>query len=59
MNIQMVDLRSQYELIREEVNFAIQEVIDSSKFINGPAVNSFSEDLKTYLNTCKQLIVTS
>ena len=36
MKITMVDLHGQYERIREEINNAIQEVLDTTAFINGP-----------------------
>ena len=49
-NIQMVDLNGQYLKIKDEVNNAIQEVIDSSAFIKGPAVKLFEEDLQNYLS---------
>ena len=47
--IQMVDLRSQYINIKPEIDSAIQEVIDSCAFINGPAVKNFQEALEKYL----------
>ena len=47
--IHMVDVRSQYLKIKEEVDAEIQKVIDSCAFINGPAVKSFASDLKDYL----------
>lgn len=47
-NIQMVDLRSQYEIIKSEVNQAIQEVLDTTAFINGPQVKEFATNLATY-----------
>ena len=47
--IQMVDLKSQYENIKPEVDAAIQEVIDATAFINGPAVKRFQEHLEQYL----------
>ncbi len=47
-NIQMVDLRSQYDKIKEEVDAAIQEVIDNTAFINGPQVKNFSKALAEY-----------
>ncbi len=47
--IQMVDLKGQYEKIREEVNSGIQNVLDSGAFINGPAVKEFQADLENYL----------
>ena len=49
MKIQMVDLRGQYDKIKEEVNEAIQDVLDSSAFINGPLVKEFAENLSNYL----------
>lgn len=48
--IQMVDLKGQYEKIKEEVDAGIQQVIDSTAFINGPAVKEFQADLEKYLN---------
>ena len=49
-NIQMVDLRSQYEKIKNEVNAGIQEVIDTTTFIKGGKVNDFQRNLESYLN---------
>jgi UDP-2-acetamido-2-deoxy-ribo-hexuluronate aminotransferase len=48
--IQMVDLKGQYEKIKAEVDKGIQEVIDNTAFINGPAVNRFRENLEKYLD---------
>lgn len=48
--IQMVDLRGQYLKIKEEIDSAIQQVINSSAFINGPQVNEFTTNLAEYLN---------
>jgi UDP-2-acetamido-2-deoxy-ribo-hexuluronate aminotransferase len=47
--IQMVDLRRQYEKIKTEVDLAIQEVINSTAFINGPQVKEFNNNLASYL----------
>lgn len=47
--IQMVDLRSQYLKIKDEIDAGIQEVIDSCAFVNGPAVKTFQADLENYL----------
>lgn len=47
--IQMVDLRSQYLSIKNEIDQGIQQVIDSCAFINGPAVQSFQASLEHYL----------
>lgn len=48
--IQMVDVQSQYQHIKEEVDAAIQAVIDSAAFINGPAVKQFKTSLEEYLS---------
>lgn len=48
--IQMVDLHSQYEKIKTEVNAGIQEVIDTTTFIKGGKVNDFQHNLEAYLN---------
>ncbi len=45
----MVDLKSQYEKIQDEITSGIQEVIASTAFINGPAVRNFQSDLEEYL----------
>jgi UDP-2-acetamido-2-deoxy-ribo-hexuluronate aminotransferase len=50
MKIQMVDLKSQYNHIRNEVNEAILNVIENGQFIKGPDVKIFEENLKSYLN---------
>lgn len=45
----MVDLKGQYLQIKDEINEAIQSVIDSTSFINGPHVKRFAENLQSYL----------
>lgn len=47
--IQMVDLISQYNRIKNEIDNAIQEVLNSGKFIKGPQVNQFEQNLAQYL----------
>jgi len=48
--IQMVDLKGQYEKIKEIVNTSIQEVLDTTAYINGPEVQKFQKNLEEYLN---------
>ena len=48
--IQMVDLKGQYSGIKDVVNPSIQEVIETTTFINGPKVHQFQKNLETYLN---------
>lgn len=45
----MVDLKGQYEGIKNEVNDSIAEILDSSAFINGPHVQAFQKELEAYL----------
>jgi dTDP-4-amino-4,6-dideoxygalactose transaminase len=47
--IQMVDLGGQYQKIKSEVNDSITEILESSAFINGPAVKEFQLNLEKYL----------
>ncbi len=47
--IQMVDLGSQYQKIKSEVNASINDVLESSAFINGPLVKEFQFNLEKYL----------
>ena len=49
-DIRMVDLQLQYQKIKHEINDEIQKVLDSTAFINGPAVKQFQSNLETYLN---------
>jgi UDP-2-acetamido-2-deoxy-ribo-hexuluronate aminotransferase len=47
--IQMVDLKSQYEKIKDTVNASIQEVLDNTAYINGPEVHKFQKNFEDYL----------
>ena len=48
--IEMADLVSQYKRIKPEIDLAIQTVLDTGRFIGGPASDSFSAHLAQYLN---------
>ena len=48
--IQMVDTKTQYLQIKEEVDAAIQAVLDSAAYINGKQVQDFASNLSSYLN---------
>ena len=49
-NIQMVDLKGQYHKIKKEIDSALIQTIESTSFINGPAVKEFEASLKCFLN---------
>ena len=49
LNIQMVDLKSQYMKIKPQVDNAINDVLSSTQFINGEHVKSFQKELANYL----------
>lgn len=46
--IKMVDLQSQYLRIKPEIDSAIQNVLNTTAFIQGPQVGDFANDLKNY-----------
>ncbi|HMP29281.1 MAG TPA: DegT/DnrJ/EryC1/StrS family aminotransferase, partial [Saprospiraceae bacterium] len=50
MTIQMVDLKGQYQKIKAEIDTAIQQVLDTTAFINGPAVKDFASAMQNYHN---------
>lgn len=50
MNIQMVDVVTQYRRIKPEIDAAIQAVLDSGHYVLGEAVKEFEENVARYLN---------
>lgn len=50
MQLQMVDLRAEYQYLKQEIDQEIQDVLNSGYFIGGSKVNNFAEQLKSYLN---------
>ena len=49
-SIKMVDLNGQYDAIKGELDIAIDSVLKTTSFINGPAVKEFQNNLQEYLN---------
>ena len=49
--IHMVDLHHQYLAIKSEIDAAIQSVLNSTAFIQGPEVSQFADSLAKYLNS--------
>jgi len=48
-NIQMVDLKGQYIKIKDQIDTAVLQTIESTSFINGPIVKEFAKSLEAYL----------
>ena len=48
MAIPLVDLKAQYKTIKDEVNAAIQDVLESQYFILGPKVQELEEKIAAY-----------
>ncbi len=48
--IHMVDLQRQYQPIQEEIDQAILDVVRSARFIRGPVVEAFEDELAQYLD---------
>lgn len=46
----MVDLKSQYNTIKTEIDTAIQNVLNTTAYINGPEVKEFQKELENYLS---------
>jgi len=51
MNIPFVDLKAQYESIKDEIDSALADVISKTAFVGGPFVNSFEEAFAKYCGT--------
>ena len=50
MNIPMVDLKTQYHHVKNEIDRAILDVVENTAFINGPAVKEFQTALEKYMD---------
>jgi dTDP-4-amino-4,6-dideoxygalactose transaminase len=46
----MVDLQTQYEFIKEQVDSSVLDIFKRGTFINGPSVKEFQSQLEEYLN---------
>ena len=47
--LQMVDLQTQYEFIKDQVDSSVLEIFKRGTFINGPSVKEFQTELEDYL----------
>lgn len=51
MKVPFLDLKAQYQTIREPIHAAIQEVLDSTAFAGGPFVTKFEQEFAAYCST--------
>jgi len=51
MKIPLVDLKAQYNSIKEEIDTAIRGVMQQGEFILGPEVKAFEEEIASYCGT--------
>jgi dTDP-4-amino-4,6-dideoxygalactose transaminase len=50
MKVPFLDLKAQYESIRDEITVAMQQVLDNTAFAGGPFVEKFEKDFATFCN---------
>jgi len=51
MTIPLVDLKAQYDSIKDELDAAIHRVVQSGQFILGPEVKTFEDEMTAYCGT--------
>lgn len=49
MQLEFLDLKAQYETIKEEIKKAIMDIVESGHYIMGPNVKAFEEEIAEYL----------
>jgi len=59
MKVPLLDLKAQYETIKEEIMPNVTAVFDSQLFINGPQVREFEEAVAEYCNCTSAVGVSS
>ncbi len=57
--IPMVDLKTQYHSIKNEIDQAVLDAIESAQFILGPNVTALEQEIGTYLNSPHTVTVAS
>lgn len=59
MNVPLLDLKAQYQSIKEEIDEAVQKVFESQYFIMGPSVTSCEAAIAAYSNVSAAVGVSS
>jgi dTDP-4-amino-4,6-dideoxygalactose transaminase len=57
--IPFVDLKAQYRALKPDIDRAIQQVLDESQYILGPAVSAFERDFAAFCTTAEAIGVNS
>jgi dTDP-4-amino-4,6-dideoxygalactose transaminase len=55
MQVPLLDLKAQYRTIRDEIRTAVDSVLESQFFINGPEVKQLEEAVASY-SSCKKAV---
>jgi dTDP-4-amino-4,6-dideoxygalactose transaminase len=56
-NVPLFDLHAQYQPLREEILAAIARVCDSQRFIMGPEVAAFEDEMARILDVREETVV--
>ena len=59
MKVPFLDLKAQYESIKDELDAAVREVVESQRFIMGPNVQACEEAIAKYANCAHGVGVSS
>ncbi len=59
MQVPFLDLKAQYQQVREELVSAVTAVLDSGMFVNGPAIEDLEQAMATYCGTEAGIAVSS
>jgi dTDP-4-amino-4,6-dideoxygalactose transaminase len=59
MKISMVDLKGQYVALKDEIDAAVHEVLESTQFILGPNVRALEEEVAAYCGVAHAIAVAS
>jgi dTDP-4-amino-4,6-dideoxygalactose transaminase len=51
LTIPLVDLKAQYNSIKDEIDTAIQRVLQNGQFILGPEAKAFEDEMAAYCGT--------
>lgn len=59
MKVPFVDLKLQYQSIQEEIKTAVNNVLESANFVQGPFVAGFEEEFAKYLGVSEAVCIDS